>query len=271
MFCLSRHLKRKYSPFLWYYAAIITVFGLISTASQTYAAEQNLPLLHVYTEVRDRSQLVTDAQGRTWVDNSMSRLVEVVLAEAGVEFQSSVVPWSRMLNSLSNQPNTLAYPLLRIPEREDQFAWVGHLQHIDSYLFGLRSRIDELPDSLDEVGGFRLGTMRGDAFHNFFVAQGYPNLVVFNNSTPWLSMLQRGRIDLMPFALTGIAGYLERSGEPPDTLAPVIRLDALSYPLYFVMNLNSDPELVKKIADAYQRVVSDGRFEEIQGFSHPGL
>lgn len=271
MFYLSRHLLQKHSAFLTKLTVISLLCATCVYTQGIQAADQKSPDLHIFTEVRDGSELLVDAQGRTSVDNTMSRLVEAVLNETDLIYTSTVVPWSRMMSNLQTRPNTLAYPVMRIPEREELFLWAGQIRTIDAYLLGLTSRSSELPHTLEEARNFRIGSMRGDAFHNYFRALEYPNLVIVGNNTPWLSMLERDRIDLMPFSLTGIELFLQRHDAPPDMLEPLIRLDELSHPLYFVMNLDSDPKLVEQITQAYRRVVQNGDFERIMGFSPPGL
>lgn len=261
----------RHSSLLRYLALIGLILVTCLSALGIQAAEQNSPALRIFTEVRDGSEIVIDEDGHTWVDNTMSRLIEIILNETNLEYSVTVVPWSRMLSNLQSRPNTLAYPVMRIPEREQLFLWGGVIRTIDAYLFGLRSRSEDLPHTLEEARDFRIGSMRGDAFHNYFSALSYPNLVVIGNNTPWLSMLERNRIDLVPFALTGIEQFLVRHEAPPEMLEPLIRLDALSYPLYFVMNLDSDPELVEEVTQAYRRVVQSGDFERIMERSHPGL
>jgi polar amino acid transport system substrate-binding protein len=266
---LSRQIIENHSLFLWYCAALIAFFSLTAAPALSQAPEPEHPVLHIYTEVRDGSQLLYGESGNVWVENDMSRLVEAVMEESGLAYQVTVVPWSRMLNTLTTEPNSLAYPLIKLPAREDDFRWVGFIRPIDSYLFGLRGREQELPTTLEAARNYRIGSMRGDAFHNYFSALEFPNLVIFGNNTPWLSMLERSRIDLMPFALSGIDSILQRNNRPADTLIPAVKLDALSFPLYFVMNLNSDPELVEVITVAYRRVVQNGTFERIMGLPHP--
>lgn len=270
---VSRQILQKYSAFSRYLSLIslILCIGPYTLTLNAQTADQGPTQLQVFTEVRDGSEIVIDEDGNSWVDSALSRLTEAVLDESQLQFTVTVVPWPRMMSNLQSRPNTLAYPVLRIPEREELFLWGGLLRPIDAYLFGLRSRADELPHSLEGARNFRIASMRGDAFHSYFSALEYPHLVVIGNNAPWLSMLERGRIDLVPFALSGIEEFLSRHEAAPDLLEPLIRLDALSYPLYFVMNVDSDPALVEEITRAYRRVVQNGDFERIMGFAHPGL
>ena len=261
----------KHSPFSRYVALIGLIFVTCLSALGIQAAEQSSTALQIFTEVRDGSEIVIDEDGHAWVDNTMSRLIEIILNETNLEYSVAVVPWSRMLSNLQSRPNTLAYPVMRVPEREQLFLWGGIVRTIDAYLFGLRSRSEDLPHTLEQARDFRIGSMRGDAFHNYFSALGYSNLIFIGNNTPWLSMLERNRIDLVPFALRGIEQFLVQHEAAPDMLEPLIRLDELSYPLYFVMNLDSDPELVEEITQAYRRVVQNGDFERIMELSHPSL
>ncbi len=271
MWSLSRQQMRKHSLFSRSLRPKICVLAFLFVSSLIVAEERELPVLHVYTEVRDGSQVLNTRERTVWVDNDMSRLLEAVLEESGLNYQVAVVPWSRMMNNVANEANSLVYPIIRLPERENNFHWIGEIRPIDAYLFGLRSRLDTIPHTLEAARELRIGTMRGDAFHDFFLANDFGNIVILGNNTSWVSMLERDRIDLMPLTLSGIETLLALANRPADTLVPAVRLDALSHPLYFVMNLNSDPELVETVIQAYRRVVQNGTFERVMGLRHPGF
>lgn len=227
--------------------------------------------LNIYTEVRDGSDIISDELGNSWVDSPSSRIMRAMLEESGLEFQVSVVPWSRILKGLETESNALAYPVLRTPEREDRFHWLGLIRPIEANLCGMRNRLDELPRTLSDARDFRIGVIRGDSFDDYLRAAQMPNIVYIGNNTPMFSMLERNRIDLMPFTQFGIDLLLQGLQLPSDTLVPVIRLDALSRSLYFVMGLDSDPELVERVSLAYRRIVENGTFERLEGFPHPGF
>jgi polar amino acid transport system substrate-binding protein len=241
----------------------------MSLLSFTAMAQNPLAEIRVFTEVRDATETRADDKGNLWVDNAASRLLEAVLVEAGLPYEVSIVPWTRLIQNLENQTNTIGYPLVRTPERESRFLWLGLIRPIDSYLYGLRDNADQLPADIAELDSHAIGTIRGDVYDNYFQSLGHNNIVRFGNGSPWLQMMERGRIDLMPFAEHGIRDYLRRHEQPVDKLVPAIRLDALSTGLYFVMHPDSDEILVQHLQQAYGSLLADGRYYEIMGLGTP--
>jgi polar amino acid transport system substrate-binding protein len=242
---------------------------LMSLLSITAMAQKPLPEIRIFTEVRDAAETRADDQGNVWVDNPASRLLETLLVEADLGYEVAIVPWTRLIQNLENQVNTIGYPLVRTPERESRFLWLGLIRPIDNYLYGLRENAEQLPSTLVELDSYSIGTIRGDVFDQYFQSLGLTNVVRFGNGTPWLQMMERGRIDLMPFAEHGIEEYLQRHEQPVDKLVPAIRLDSLSTGLYFVMHPDSDELLVQRLQQAYASLLADGRYYEIMGLTAP--
>lgn len=242
---------------------------LTSLLSITAVAQNPLSEITIFTEVRDAAETRADDQGHVWVDNAASRLLETVLIEAGLAYEVSIVPWTRLIQNLETQVNTIGYPLVRTPERENRFLWLGLIRPIDNYLYGLRDNAEQFPSTVAELDSYSIGTIRGDVFDQYFQSLGLNNVVRFGNGTPWLQMMERGRINLMPYAEHGISDYLRRHGQPVDKLVPAIRLDSLSTGLYFVMHPDSDEILVQRLQQAYASLLADGRYYEIMGLAAP--
>lgn len=231
---------------------------------------QDTPTLKIYTEVRNGAQIVVDDQGEPWVDNPASRLLEAVLLESGLNYEVSMVPWTRLLLNLETESNSIGYPVLRTDERQPQYYWLGIIRPVTSHLYGLTSAIDSLPTNLKAARHYRIGSIRGDVFSGYLESRGFDNLIQFGNNTPWLTMMERNRIDLMPYAEHGIAEYLGRLDKPIETLTPVINLDNLSTGLYFVLNRNSSDAIRERLTKAYQAVVASGLYEQIMGIEYSG-
>lgn len=234
-------------------------------------AQSSLPVIKVFTEVRDGAEVLQDKAGNNWVENPASRLLEAVLEEAGLDYTVQVLPWARLFQNLESQSNSIGYTLVRTPERESRFIWLGLIRPIDSYLYGLSERADELPASIETLDDVTLGTIRGDVYDHYFQSLELDNVIRFGNNSPWLQMMERGRIDLMPYIEQGISAYLIRQGEAVDKLVPAVRLDELSTGLYFAMNLHSDEAVVEHLRQAYEAVVAQGLYQQIMGISHPSL
>lgn len=201
----------------------------------------------------------------SFTQDPASTFVAAVLSEAGYGIDINLVPWTRLLQSLESQHDVLAFYMTRTPDREDHYHWIGKLRPADFKLWGLRSRSDELPRTLEDAREARISAIRDDVVTNYLVAKGFSNLVYLSDNADKISLLERDRIDLIPYIESGIADYLRYRGEPETILVPVISLDEISSGHYLVMSKTSDLELVKRLQDAFQSLVQRGDLDSIMG------
>jgi polar amino acid transport system substrate-binding protein len=238
-------------------AALATAVLLMLPALPSLAAEARLT---VYAELEEADNYPPGSTVPVPIGPG-GDLIALLLAEAGMEADIRVVPWPRLIRALDSRRNVLAFSMTRTPEREDRYHWIGMIRPVSFKLWSLAERADEFPDTLEEARDYRISAIRGDVVENFLRNSGFTNLVYLSESSNTLTMLRRDRIDLMPYIESGIESYLARRNATPDTLVPVIDLDAISTGHYVVMSKPSDPELVQQLKDAYQAVLSRGDWQ----------
>jgi polar amino acid transport system substrate-binding protein len=229
------------------------------------------PVIHAYTQLRSPADRVTDAEGRVVPVDMGTRLFHALMVEAGLDYDITLAPWARNIQALDNQPNVLAYTFVRSAEREDKYYWVGLVQNIQSYLYGLKENQANLPTSLEQARNYRIGSIRDDAYDNLLHDLGFPHIVHINNSSPWLTLMERGRIDLVPYSELAISNYLAHQNQAQDRLLPVVELEALSTGLYFALSKHSDEAVFQRLRQAYIRMVASGEYQRVVGQPHPTL
>ncbi len=216
--------------------------------------------LTAYTELEESANYSEDGQGLVPVGPGHN-VVRAVLNEAGYDMDMHVVPWPRVIHSLETEKNVVGFSMTRTPEREDRYHWIGLIRPISFKLWTLAERADEMPRTLEEATHLRVSAIRGDVVENYLISKGFDNRVYLSESANAITMLRRGRIDVMPYIESGMASYLARKNEPLGTLVPVIDLEEISTGHYIVMSKQSDPELVQSLRNAYQRVAASGYFD----------
>lgn len=110
----------------------------------------------------------------SWVDKSSGKVVglsaEIVaelMLRAGVPTtQPIVAPWARAMVLTMSTANSCLYTTARVPEREDNYQWVGPIGQNNWVLFARRDDHIKL-NSLDEAAGYQIGTFIGDASVTF--------------------------------------------------------------------------------------------------------
>lgn len=129
-----------------------------------------------------------------------------------------------------------------------------------------------LSRTIEEARDYRVGSIRNDAYDNLLLNLDFSNVVYIAISAPWIELLERGRLDLVPYGGQVFIEYLQQNSVTEDRVDPMVKLDALSIGLYFAVSKQTDPALVERLRAAYQRVVDNGVDAEVmqtrrQGFT----
>lgn len=247
--------------------AMKLLYGIV-LAALIYAASAPLgygqePSIQAYTQLRNTANVRYDAEGRQVLDDIGSQMFRAMMAEADISYSLELAPWARITQYLDTRPNILAYTFVRTVEREPNYHWIGLVSRIESYLYGLQEREQELPRTLAAAREFRVGSIRNDAYDKLLHREEFSNIIHINNNADWLSLLERGRLDLVPFGEQAILEYLQQRDEPLDRLVPLVRLEDLSTGVYFAASLETDPEIVSRLRAAYQTIVDNGTYAEL--------
>jgi len=249
---------------------LLSLAGLLAgclLSSGSVAADSS-PVIELHAQVR-LANLTADEESEPGSASSEStQLIMALLEEAGLEYEFSLSPWTRIHQLLETRPNVLSYPVARIPEREDKVFWVGMMRPIDLSLYGLREKKDRLPTTLDAARDFQIGVLRNDAIDNYLSNQGFENLIRFSNLEHTLDMLQRGRFDLFAFEAVGIERTLKLEGLGPDYVVSMVPLEAISTESFFALSLATGDNIKRRLRAAYDELVENGAYERIMGFEH---
>jgi len=248
----------------------LIIWTLIAHATQLAAQpDKQQVTLQAYTQVRNAANLEAAADGTLRPTDVGTRLLRALMAEAGLDYQLTLAPWARNMQALKTQSNALAYSVVRTPEREDAYHWVGLVRRIDSYLYGLRERQESLPTTLEQARNYRIASIRDDAYDDLLHKLEFGEIVHINNGSPWLTLMERGRMDLIPFGEQAMADYLNQQGVAQDRVVPAVRLDTLSTGLYFALSKHTDVAIYERLRTAYLDLVANGTYERIVGVPHP--
>jgi len=160
-------------------------------------------------------------------------------------------------------PYTMLYTVARIPQREDEFAWIGPLHPRKVFLFKLKNRTDIQIDNLEDIKKYRTGVLSGGSVEQFFInnkLSEYYHLV--NYSGQLLKMLLMGRLDLIPGDPLDLAYQMKRLGSNYSQLEVAYFIsDEGGY--YMVANKETPVEILVKIQESLEEVIGTGLRERV--------
>lgn len=238
---------------------------LLFFLSTAQGAEQAGSLfMHVYTGPRSLDGSPSSEAGATPVDTTAD-VARALLDQAGIEHELTVIPWSRAVQALQSTPNVMVYSMIRNNEREHLYEWIGMIRPVETWLFALDGKLQQLPATLDQARNYSIGLARRSAADDYLQSLGFTDIAYMGDASRAPLLLQRNRIDLAAFTLNESMGMQERFDLQPGELIPVIKLEPLSTGTYFVVSKQTDPALVTRLKQAYQDLVDNGRYVQIMG------
>ena len=198
-----------------------------------------------------------------------TEVVEAVLKEINLQCEFQLMPWARAYTTALHSENVLIFSILRTPEREKMFKWVGVVSPPDSsYLFALRSRGLKL-GSLNDARHYKIGTINSDAREQYLESKGFvKGLHLHGNALPKTTYekLKLGRVDLWAMSEIVALDLVRRDGSDPEqALVRVLQLSELgSGGSYLAFGAKSDDQLVERFRKGLETVKANGTFAALQ-------
>lgn len=194
-------------------------------------------------------------------------VIEAMLQQMGLKGRFQSLPWARAYETAINVPGVLLCSVVRTPEREQRFKWVGAIAASEYYLFSLASKPIEL-DSLDDARSLQIGTVTLSAGEQFLLSKGFAKghgLQSVARNEPNYEKLRKGHIDLWIMnQLT--AHYLVRKAgrDPVKALHKSLAIAELSTQHYYVALGAGTPDSdVARFRNAFDAVARDGSLERL--------
>jgi len=247
-------------------ASLAGLLGLLLGVSQALAAQG--PELQALTESLPPLNYEQDGK----VTGFSTDLLEMMAAEAAIPLQKQVLPWARAYDRGTQPGNTVLYSLVRTPERESLFRWVGPIGPRRILLYKWADRADIRLKSLEDARAYRIGSTLESAATKSLMAQGFVPMPAAGataglelGATDVVNMrkFMAKRFDLL-VSLDWAATYNARNaGIDPASLQPALVLDdSASY--WYGLNLAVDEDVARRLNAALQKIRNDGRYAQLR-------
>lgn len=192
-------------------------------------------------------------------------VVEELLKRAALDYQIASYPWARAYQMAQRTSNVLIFTIVRTPEREADFYWIGSVAQRKLYLYKLASRTDIRIDKLEDAKKYKLGVARGDETGNFLMKKGFvenTNIDLVPNDISNLRKLLVGRIDFMSGSELSIAYLCKLLGLAESQIErSILLVDQGEY--FLAMSKQTSPELAKKVQLTFSEMEKSKVIQEI--------
>ncbi|MFL6534341.1 MAG: substrate-binding periplasmic protein, partial [Pseudomonas sp.] len=128
------------------------------------------------------------------------------------------MPWARAYELALNESNVLIYSIVRTPERESLFQWIGAIAPTKWYIYSLADRPVKL-NSLADAHGHQIATVNQDVGEQYLVSKGFRIGEELQSSTKYEHNYRKLKVDHVELWISNElnALYLTRqNGEDPD-------------------------------------------------------
>lgn len=186
-------------------------------------------------------------------------LLQILARSVGADQRVRILPFQRALLALE-QGNTLYPALLRTPQRENRFIWIGEVYADRAVFFTRRDRTPvgslaaarELP---------RVSVMRGSELQGMLQSFGLEKFETTNSEIDNARLLQAGRIDGW-FALraVGRATWAQLEFDPAELQASE---SFATLPFWIAASSDLSEQTVASLRATYRAVRADGRYRRI--------
>lgn len=188
-----------------------------------------------------------------------SAIVEATLAEAGLtDYQMALYPWARAYDRARMSPNVLIYPIVRTPEREPLFNWVGEITQVRPQFYKLRDRSDIVVNKLDDARNYSVGVVRDDIRQQALQAKGFTRMVVSANNDENFRKLINRQVQLVPMPERDARLQAQAANFAFRDLEPVYSLEEQGYGLYLALSKETSPQVVQRMTIAFEKLRADG-------------
>ena len=193
-----------------------------------------------------------------------TEVVENIFEHVGLSPNIETYPWARANNMATEQvPNILIYPILRLPDVEDSFQWVGEITPIETYIFKNSSSADIRIEDLEDLQSYRVGVVRDSGAHQYLQSRGVQNLTSITGMEQAILMLNGDRLDLVVASQLSFSALAKQLGVSFDDYEAVYEIEELSTNAYLAFSQNTSAEIVSQFQEALAKIYATGQYLEI--------
>ena len=228
----------------------------------SFASTANIPKkLRIVTEHLPPYQI---AQNGSLVGGASSLIMNELLKRAGIKSRVEVLPWARALKIAESEKNVLIFSIVRSPERESQFKWIGQLHHMEYHFFSSTLRQDIKVENTVDALKYNVAAVRGSFEANSLEQLGFKknvNLIYTADYDSAWSMVHKGRVDLF-YGNSPIIKGLESINWKPEQVKKhefVVEM----YDLYLAASKQTDEDLVLELSNILDGIRKEPKYKRL--------
>ncbi|MBL4908436.1 MAG: transporter substrate-binding domain-containing protein [Alteromonadaceae bacterium] len=240
---------------------IIFVNFFILLLSFSLSAQQLLPLRIVGTNLNLLQYKQNNQIRGTSVD-----IMNQVLKRSQLEAKIELMPWARAYYLAKNRPNMIILSMIRTPEREPYFYWLGIVSKVNKAYISLQRYPQNFAENDQQAKQKTVVVVRNSAAHKILLKKGFiegKNLFLVASPKKAFNLFVTHKVDLMYTDPAMVKDYINeyQQGVLEISYSPIdINKQQTSY---IAININSTPQLVSRLRQAMKKFAKTPEYKSL--------
>lgn len=188
-------------------------------------------------------------------------VVRELITRTGSRAQIEMMPWTRAYTIAQREPDVGLFAMVRTPDREQRFQWVGPILHGKVRFYSLKSSNLQINSLEDVAASGPLAVPKQWYSYEALVSQGLQNLYGVPTPQTMVTLFAHGRGNLILLEDILLRDMLAPAGLEPADVQPQMVFMESSY--YIAFSLGTDPALVAAWQNELAEMRRDGSFSAI--------
>ena len=175
-------------------------------------------------------------------------LLKAINVEAKIDF----MPWPRAYDIALKNKNTVVLSMIRTPEREKYFHWIGIVSELSRVFISLKNKPENLITDVNQAKSKLIAVTRNSNSYNELIDKGFTekeNIYVVASPEVAFKLLLNGKVDLVYHDPNSVLKFISKTASTQQiNFNPIISADRRAS--YIAININSNKNLVKKLKSA---------------------
>lgn len=232
---------------------LLTVAGTARSAEITFVAE-DLPPIHFKNMQRQP-------------DGFLVELANALVKNTTLSSRILLLPQARAYELTSTEPNVFMLSLLKSPQRDPDFQWVGAVYETRAFLIGLASNKSIQLHDLEDAKQYVVGTVRGYFSESWLRQKGFSdkhNLGLATQYDHLWGMLFKKHVDLVLTNALSLEREVQNAGYQAAQVQRYLELPELTTKLYIATGLQTDAALVERLSSALDTLKQQGTYAKLK-------
>ena len=189
-------------------------------------------------------------------------VVHALAERAGDQVHLQQVPLLRALHIATTEPATGVFTVMRTPEREAQYQWVGPLMDVETALYSADNAQPPVSSLQQAASLGRIAVPRKWLAYGYLQQQGLNNVYGVETPEQMMRLARLGRTEFVVADTLSIATLAREEGLAPSQLHYQIPL--MKQGTYIAFSPQTDARLVARWQQALDEMNRDGRLEQLK-------